>query len=228
VEQLPFGLALRQPETPRVRDLNQVLIDHPAPELTAAALAATVRRLGFEQADIGDGGTAERLLPGMEAAGWKTQRFVLLAAPRDLPAPAVDVEEVAGETIASLRREWLLEEAPFAKDRELFDQVIRADRILWAANATRGFCVRHDGKPAARAQLMAARDGMAMIEDVYTTPSRRGEGLGAAVVLAAAAAGRAAGCDLVYLPTGAEGLAQLFYRKLGFEPIGVITRFVVG
>jgi GNAT superfamily N-acetyltransferase len=214
-----------------MRDLNQVILNRAVDDLTAEVLSAAVRRLGREQIDVWDAATAERLRPGLEALGWDAQTFALMAAPEgsQAPAAAVAVVEVEPAELAMLREQWLLERPPFDSDEELLEQVLHGDRLLVAATPTRGFGVRDEtgpGEVVSMALLMGGADGTAMIEDVYTTPSRRRQGLGSAVVLAAADAGRAMGCDLVYLPTDAAGPAHDFYRRLGFVSLGTVARFV--
>jgi ribosomal protein S18 acetylase RimI-like enzyme len=75
------------------------------------------------------------------------------------------------------------------------------------------------------ALLQSAAEGMALIEDVYTTPALRRSGLGRAVVAAALAAARADGATFVHLNTDADGPARRFYERLGFTELGLLYRF---
>lgn len=228
---LPFGTALFHSAVPRVHDLNLVRVERADGDLSAREVAATVDRLyagtdvPHRRFETWDEATGERLLPELEAAGWEADRIALMVAPAGLAPAASAAEEVHPDVVRHLRREWVASTPPFDADPGLLEQVLAADRILAAGLRTRAFCAFAGGRAAAMALLIG--DGPEqMIEDVYTAPAMRGQGLGAAVVRAAAGAARDGGADLVFLPTDADGLAQLFYRRLGFEAIGVVTRFV--
>jgi ribosomal protein S18 acetylase RimI-like enzyme len=64
------------------------------------------------------------------------------------------------------------------------------------------------------------------VEDVATSPTRRGRGLARAVVSAAARASHAAGHDLTFVIADDGGTTPELYRKTGFEPVGFKWRFV--
>jgi predicted N-acetyltransferase YhbS len=61
---------------------------------------------------------------------------------------------------------------------------------------------------------------------VNTLEEHRGRGVGRAVVLAAAAAARASGADLVFLDADADDWPRLLYGRLGFDPVGEAWEFI--
>jgi GNAT superfamily N-acetyltransferase len=70
-----------------------------------------------------------------------------------------------------------------------------------------------------------AGGGVFMVEDVYTTPARRGEGLASALVRTAVAAAHGEGAELLFLPTTAGGPAHRLYAALGFEDLAHTSMF---
>src|SRR3954471_6464710 len=93
VTPLPWGSVLEMPAAPRSHDANIVRVERADEELTAAALAATVERvqahLPHRLVEVWDEAAADRLLPGLEAAGWEPDMTLLMGyegAPVDPPA----------------------------------------------------------------------------------------------------------------------------------------------
>ena len=98
-------------------------------------------------------------------------------------------------------------------------------RTVAAARAgTRFFAVELDGVIAAYCELYL-HAGAAQVEDVNTLEAWRNRGAGRAVVLAAVAAARAAGADLVWLVADADDWPKGLYEKLGFEPLATSWQF---
>lgn len=127
-----------------------------------------------------------------------------IALPADFPAIRALYAELS----------WGLETV--AEDPALWSAMLAApDATIFVAGAP--------GAPLAMATLhlhrglgrRGARYGF--LENVATLPSRRGEGLGRAVVLAAVEAARAAGAYKLCLLTMREGGARGFYESCGFD-----------
>jgi ribosomal protein S18 acetylase RimI-like enzyme len=224
VRRLDLGSVVSHGEVPLSRDLNQLRVEEPQPELEGALLAALGGKLGVRQIEVWDPATGERLCPAMEAEGWQADRLILLVAPEAIPG-ARHAEEVPLAALHGLREEWL-RATPEIVAKDIVGMLQRTDALLNTSTPTRGFLAcSGDGEPAAIALLQTAAEGMAMIEDVYTTASQRHNGLGRAVVAAALAAGRADGASFVHLNTDVDGPARRFYSKLGFTELGVLHRF---
>jgi GNAT superfamily N-acetyltransferase len=225
---LDWGSALFHPAVPRWLDLNAVRVEVPAPGLDAARLDRAVERvqaaLPHRRLEIFDEPTAVALVPGLDDRGWMCARSLLMAWDGGDPAPAPEVEQVPYSAVRRLREEWIRSE-PWAVDDDLVAQVLEADRITFAANPTRAYAVVRDGRPIAFGLLLEV-DGAGFVEDVYTTPAARGQGLGGAVVRRLVWESRTAGHDDTFVPTDADGRAQALYRRLGFSALGVVHRFL--
>lgn len=97
------------------------------------------------------------------------------------------------------------------------------------------FLVEHDGEAAGYAKLQAGTapacvDGLAPVEvaRIYVDQHVLGRGLGAALMRACLDAARHGGHDVVWLGVWERNArAQAFYRRWGFEDVGVKT-FTVG
>jgi GNAT superfamily N-acetyltransferase len=230
VIELPWGSALWHRDLPRVHDLNIVRIPGDAEDLDARELAAVVDRLqgdlSYRRLEFWDEGVAERFLPGLEAAGFNPDMILLMAYRGEARAtPAV--EPATLDDITPLEAEWLHSDLPSWEPdhEELVRQILASHAITHAAIPSRCFCVR-DGRKAVAMATLFDEGPIVLVEDVYVTPSHRGRGLGALVVDAAATAGLEQGAQLVYLPTDGNGLARLFYRRLGWTELSVVTRFL--
>jgi GNAT superfamily N-acetyltransferase len=200
VEQ-PWGLELRTPTLPLVRNLNGIYADGPVGEVDLDGLRALA-------------------ISGIEAYGpdgWERDLGVYMAHRGAVPDPDPRVREVPLGAIRELRREWLDAEVPRA---EIVEQLLVSDERVFTRTPTRAYLL----DDAATALLIG--DGpVRMVEDVYTTPARRREGLASAVVNTAVATAYAEGVELVFLPTSAGGDAQRLYAKLGFADLAHTTLF---
>jgi ribosomal protein S18 acetylase RimI-like enzyme len=138
------------------------------------------------------------------------------------------VEEVSFEELRGFVREVEFMEPPGVADPAvvpvLVDQLAGRDERVAAATAERRFVVQVDGVPVAWCRLYAG-DGIGQVEQVTTHPHHRNRGYARAVVSAAAAASYDRGDELTFLVALADDWPQQLYRRLGFEPVGVLTRF---
>ncbi|MDB5680011.1 GNAT family N-acetyltransferase [Sphingomonas bacterium] len=75
-----------------------------------------------------------------------------------------------------------------------------------------------DGEPVAYGAMIAAPNGMGMIEDLFTLPSARRRGIASTMIAHFDAALRAEGSTGVFLGAVAEEEAKSLYYNLGFRP----------
>ncbi|MEA2126265.1 MAG: Acetyltransferase domain [Solirubrobacteraceae bacterium] len=130
------------------------------------------------------------------------------------PAPDPRATECDRREVVHLRGEWLAAEVPRP---EITDQLLAADERMFTRTPTRAFTV--DGN----AMTLLVGDGpIQMIEDVYTRPAHRRQGLASALVRTAVANATA---GFVFLPTAAGGDAHRLYAQLGFEDLGRTSMF---
>ena len=170
-----------------------------------------------------DEADGERLRPAFEALpGWEVERVRYMAWRGDTGREgAAAVRETALAEILPLRRELARESMPLGSDRleQALDQLLEMDRRFGEPGGDRWFVAPGEGEPLAACRLLAG-EGIAQVEDVGTLKPARERGLGQAIVLAALAAARALGPELIFLSADAADWPQLMYEKLGFETVG--------
>jgi ribosomal protein S18 acetylase RimI-like enzyme len=224
----PLGVGVLTPELPRRHDSNYVLVDRAAS--AQEAIDEAERILGGAGRDhrlimTFDEELGERLWPEFEALGWRLQRHLFMVQ-RRRPEKEADLSVVSevdesalrpGRTRAICSYEWGSPELA----RQLLDaKVLLADRA-----ETRFFGVEIDGEIVAWSDLYVAQ-GMAQVEDVATVEEHRGKGYASAVVLRAVEEARRSGADLVFLVADDYDWPKELYRRLGFDAIGRIYKFI--
>jgi len=212
VEPWSHGSVLRTPLAPDWWDANLVRVEGPDAGLPAAELIARVddlqAGLQHRRVVVEDTAAADRLRPDFDAAGWETERLVMLlrsGAPPDAPD---DVVEAPYADTRALRLEWHHSSNWGDEEAVHLDSADAvAQRIGTRAFVTRGdivgFCSMLSGEDAAE------------IDQAYVTPSARGRGLGARLISAALAAG---GHHTNWIVADDEGRPKGLYQRLGFEP----------
>lgn len=214
--------ALVTPDLPLVWDANHLRMDGDA-RVDAAELADEARRVRVpSMVVVPDHAAGERLVPEFRALGWRVMRhryMVHRGAPPTGP-PAREADIVAVEPP---RRELILAEQ--WGTRAVADQVLTFERRLGAAaGSDRWFAAPTVGPVTSCCRVLAA-GAVGQIEDVGTAPAVRRRGLARAVVCAAVAASRSAGHELTFLNCDADGWVVDFYKRLGFEPVGLVHNF---
>lgn len=85
------------------------------------------------------------------------------------------------------------------------------------------------GVPVSMARLHAAAVGMSRIGPVYTPPTHRGHGYGAAVSSAASALARELGArDVVLFADSGNPVSNRVYRRIGFHPVADSVQYALG
>jgi ribosomal protein S18 acetylase RimI-like enzyme len=223
----PLGYGMLTAELPRRHDSNFLFIEQ---DVSAEdAIAEADRILGGAGRNhrvllTFDDGIGEQLKPEFDARGWRTQRHIFMAQLRE-PEKTADLSVVKEVDQAALRpgrrREILAQSWGYpAIAEELLDSKLH----LGKRAQTRFFGVEADGEIVAWTDLYVAQD-VAQVEDVATVREYRGRGYATALVLHAAAEGRRAGADLVFLVADGEDWPKLLYNRLGFDEVGRIYKF---
>lgn len=86
--------------------------------------------------------------------------------------------------------------------------------------------VMQDGAPVAYGAHAAAPNGAGIIEDLFTLPSARRQGLATGMIAAFADRLRDAGCHTVFLGALATEQPKHLYARLGFRPVSLARSWV--
>jgi ribosomal protein S18 acetylase RimI-like enzyme len=216
------GTAVFEDAIPRRLDSNFLRVERGAdPETVQAEAERLDRRMIFApDSEIGEG-----LVPHFEQQGWLVRRHVLMAQLRD-PERTADlglVTEVEEPELRTARHQVVTGE-PWAKP-EIMAELFAGKALIGRRVRARYFAIVVDGKVASYTDLY--QDGAdAQIEDVGTVHEYRERGYASAVVLAAIAAARDDGAEFVFLVADLEDWPKELYRRLGFDEIGYLVKFI--
>lgn len=228
---IPFrwGRALINRRLKLVHDLNYLVVDR-LDGADVGALAAEANRIqgeagiGHRRLNVDDQAAADRFAPAFAEAGYKAERFVVMVHRRP-PGRQVDISGVREVDWRQLRpaRELELRQQPWATAPGLVSQILAKHELTASRTNRRYFGARVDGRVVSSCELRTEGNA-AQIETVETLEAFRRRGLSRAVVSAALEA--ASGSDFVFLVTDANDWPQEFYRRLGFEQVGIESRFL--
>jgi GNAT superfamily N-acetyltransferase len=229
VEPTAHGQVCTSPAFPKRYDSNFLWALEVGDDVTAETLddEAEAALDGFEHREImvNDDEAGARMSPGFSELGYDRTRLVVMRhlRPPDRQ-PVVAVERVSFAEGEPLFRESVRRE-PFITDDDLLASFVSWRRRLEERVGAMFFAGTVDGAPAGACEVYL-RDGVAMVEDVFTLEEFQGRGVARAVVTAAVRAARSDGADLVFLHAVADGWPRQLYVKLGFEPIGHVWSFL--
>jgi ribosomal protein S18 acetylase RimI-like enzyme len=228
---VPFrwGRALINQRLNLVHDLNFLIVDR-VDGADVEALAAEADRiqgeagLSHRRVNVDDQDAADRFAPAFAVAGYKVERFIVMVHRRP-PGRQVDSSGVRDVDWTQLRpaRELELRQQPWASAPGLVSQILAKHELTASRINTRYFGALVDGRVVSSCELRTEGD-VAQIETVETLEAFRRRGLSRAVVSAALEA--ASAYDFVFLVTDANDWPQEFYRRLGFEAVGIESRFL--
>jgi ribosomal protein S18 acetylase RimI-like enzyme len=220
-----FGVAVYDDRVPKRYDSNYLLVETVPSGTTAEELAADARAHSRPMIFFRDERSAEPLLPGFRALGWRLDRHVFMvqrgAPSRDAPVDLV--RELDADALRPPRRA-LIEGFPWARP-DVLEQLHQAKHLIAERVDTRFLGIVVDGEVVAYADLYLEPPN-AQIEDVGTVEAHRGHGYASAVVLSAVETAWRAGADFVFLVADAYDWPQHWYRRLGFEPIGQYVKLI--
>ena len=221
------GVALQTPSLSLVWQLNAVRVDDTAADAAALSAEADLvqARLAHRKLVVHDEEQGRRLAAGLTAEGWNASRLLVMVRgrppEREVPAGlGAEVSRSEGAAaLAAFRREQ-----PFGWQAQAVEQLTAMDERFQRAGGARDFAApAHD--PGSSCRLYSNGE-VAQIDEVGTVQSRRRVGLASAAVLAAADAAAAEGHDPVFLLTDGDDWPQELYRRLGFDPAGVVYEFL--
>ena len=221
----PFGELVWNATYPDLFFLNGIE-DLVAPSWDAADLEKVVResipRATTYSASSRDPATIAALNPRLIAAGYSSETRVAM----------VQVSEGEGQrggyTTRSVRTEkaWGAFEALIRADTHehgwtdpMREQLIALYR--WrAANTPHHFYLAENGAETVGHVGLFQHGASAYLHGLYTHPSARRQGAGAALTLAMSSEARALGCDRLTLQCTRDSSLPAYYQRLGFRVVG--------
>jgi GNAT superfamily N-acetyltransferase len=237
----PLATLVRAPEHPDVWDANHAsAIRASAPEEIEALFAEcdrflpeTVRyRKLFVDVETPPPFVARLLQDGV-APAWTVQ-LVLEGDLDASPRPAEIREAVTDEdweAVALLTRLDHLDEAARER-REPLSETVTAGLVATRrrmAPDQRAWIVRNAGEDAGTVYSWPGRNGVGMVEYLFTSPRHRRQGLATALVGHAVrdARERGAGPVLIGASAAGDGVPRRMYEDLGFRPVCATAEFTL-
>jgi GNAT superfamily N-acetyltransferase len=206
-------------------DFNLVRVESPDPGLGARPIAAVaddwLDGLDHRRIEVEDEALGARLRPEFQEIGYSVERLLWMLREDQPPhgVPLVRIEEVDFADARPLHEAWLVEER-IGIDTDFLD----AEQRLAARRGMRVLAVIEDGAPVCYLRIVLAGEE-AEIDDVYCTPSRRGAGLGGALLREALRRIADAGVRRTFIGADDDGRPKRLYARLGFRPAWVQHTF---
>jgi GNAT superfamily N-acetyltransferase len=168
---------------------------------------------------------ADRLRPGLESLGWRSEQLLVMAlgsVPPVYAAEGVEVREIPQDEMFEVAKKATADHFPEQADHA--DQLARSrEVIIKAANGiSLGGCI--DGEIAGSCDFYDGGD-VGQIEDVDTLERFRKRGVAKALVTTAIAMSQQQGHDLTFLVADDKDWPKDFYARLSFVPVGYLYEF---
>lgn len=228
---VPFrwGRALLDCRFRLVHDANYLLADRLAGANAGGLIAEAERIQGdaglrHRRINVDDQQVADRLRADFVSHRYQPERFVVMRFGRSAQAGrrnGVRAREVGWDAIRPARERQRLGE-PWASP-ELVRQILDRQQLIATQINTRYFAVMQNDQVVSSCELRTD-NGAAQVEIVETLEAFRGRGYARSVVSAAVEA--ATETDFIFLVTDIDDWPQQLYRRLGFDDIGIETRFL--
>ena len=223
-----FGRALVNRTLSSVPDLNYLLVDRELESATARELAHESERIqaptgtSFRRINVDEQAAADRLLPEFTRLEFRPERFSVMVRHRDPDHAAgrTDVRQVDWATYEAVRRRAI---ASWAPTPLIAAQVLAKQRLAGGVVPTTYWCAFVEGDAGSCCELR--RQGTAaQIEFVETLVPYRRRGL--ARQLLSEVLQSVHSSDFVFLVTDLLDWPQHFYSRMGFERVGIESRFM--
>jgi GNAT superfamily N-acetyltransferase len=206
-----------------------------APDWQAADLEKVVReaipQATTYRASSRDPATISALNPRLIAGGYTSETRVAMiqvSVPSSTPSALAGEGRGGGFSVARVEteRDWLAFEALIHADTQehgwtgpMTAQLIALYR--WrSANTPHRFFLADDGTRTPAHVGLFQHGASAYLHGLYTDPSARRRGAGAALTLAMSAEARALGCDRLTLQCIRDSSLPAYYKRLGFRAVG--------
>ena len=229
-EVVPFrwGRALINRTLSSAPDLNYLLADSELESATADELEAESERIqgptgiSYRRVNVDNQHAADRLLPEFRRIAFRPERFAVMARHR-MPDRQVDPRGVSKVDWAGYEPGRRREIESWAPTKLIAEQAIAKQLMTAAVVETSYWCAFVEASPASFCEVR--REGSAaQIEFVETLAPFRRRGLARQLLTAVLESLR--GCSFTFLVADLFDWPQHFYERLGFQRVGVETRFI--
>jgi GNAT superfamily N-acetyltransferase len=222
IEPWEHGTIVRSTRHPNYYDFNLVRVEDAEPIAAAAVVAVADRALAglqHRRVNFDFEANAQPLIGELQAAGWTAMRVLCMRHDGSpVPAPSREVVEVPYDAVGRLRVSWHHEHSPGSDPtryhRQAREIAMTRGVVLLAAHER--------DSPVGYAQLERDGDGVEVTQ-VYVHPTRRGQGIGTALVCAAIASSRSVR-DL-WISADRDDRPVALYARLGFRPVWATVEF---
>jgi GNAT superfamily N-acetyltransferase len=228
MEVTPWGVALYRDDLPRVTDGNVLVVHRDAGSLDAPTLLDEAERLQaslpHRAIRVDDREAAARLAPEFAGRGWIVSRTALMTLRRlpDRPidtsmAALVDLDRVRSAREAAIRR--------VHRDLDVAGEALEFGGLAYMNAPVRAYAAIVGNEVASYCLLRIREDGAKLVE-VEALARSQGQGVGRAVIWAAAVAARRERISPIFAECEHSEWAKAIYRRLGFDEAGLVHRFV--
>jgi GNAT superfamily N-acetyltransferase len=228
VEEMSWGAAIFRDDLPRVTDLNVLVVTRGGDGLDARHLMAEADRLQaglpHRAIRIDDQASAARVAPEFAATGWLVSRTALMALRRspDRPidtsaATEVELDRIHIARAAAIRR--------VHRDLDVAGEALEVGALQHDAARVQAYAALVGTEVAAYCLLRVGEKGAKLVE-VQALARSQGHGVGRATIWAAVSAARRERVNPIFVECEYEEWAKSVYRRLGFDEIGTMHRFV--
>lgn len=225
VDPVRGGSVIRTAALPLVWSLNQLRLTEPLdPDEVVEVADDVLGDLHYRHVVARPTALDPETETELVARGWAVEHEVVMAVPaRDPDDVDPRVVELAEDEMLELMAHWLAERHPGAPDPGM-DQVLEYIRREGRASGEVALGVRGEGGAAVAVAKVRSLDGLGWVEDVYTLPPARRQGLARVLVGRAADLALARGAPAVIV-ADADGFPQHLYASLGFRPLAGASIF---
>ncbi len=220
--------AITDPRRPLLWDANHLYVQErrgASAEALALAAREALGRAGCEAGGIvvAEDTEGELLADDFAALGWRVAPLLLMVHRGPVRLPAAGAARAVSEEEARPARRAVILAESWASE-EVADQILDRDALIARVLDGVSYGAEHDGAVASTCVALR-RGAVAQIDNVGTVPAARRRGLARAVVSLATAQTRQR-AEVVFLCADADDWPRHLYRQLGYEPVGVLHRFL--
>jgi GNAT superfamily N-acetyltransferase len=219
VEKLDDGWCIRTPGLPNVWSLNHLAL-RSAPQPVAALSLADRLQNDLSYRHIHIAGADVLLDEGAFArAGWRVDRevyMVLHGTPTGQEAPGV--RNLTPVEVTPLMAEWIEEDHPGIAPsiRGQIEEASRLEGQLWGEHA---FGIVDDRETPVAVTKLRIGQGLAWVEDVFTSARARGRGHARRLVSHAARLAADSEADFAFIVADDNDWPKDLYSSVGFRPV---------